>query len=184
MKPNNLTASSILKDFYEDDDVPKTPSSGQALFKEILLSYKLLFADDRRARTIYCKKERERAQLARGTPDEPCLDNLCGMNFPRKASLSIFGSPLTISYSKGADFPLLADRLSELQSYISSQQPNRLTALWHDRRNLLSWYTFWAVLIFGVMGIACSIIQTALAVVQTAIAWKTYQAQLASVPTP
>ncbi len=104
------------------------------------------------------------------------------MNLTRKFYLSTFRSPITVSYSKTTDFPLLADRLSQLQSYISAQQPNKLTALWYDRRNLLSWYTFWAVLIFGVVGIACSIIQTALAVVQTAIAWKAYQAQLASVP--
>ena len=177
-------AGSILDDFYDDDEVPKKPSSGHPLFKEILLSYKLLFADDRQSRTIYRRKERERAKLARGTPTEPCLDNLCGLNLPCKSYLSTFRSPLTVSYSKTTDFPLLADRLSELQSYISSQQPNRLTALWHDRRNLLSWYTFWAVLIFGVVGIACSVIQTVLATVQTAIAWKAYQAQLASVPVP
>jgi hypothetical protein len=184
LQTSELTECSILNDFYDDNDVPRTRSPGHPLFKEILLSYKLLFADDRQARFVFRKTERGRAELARGTPIEPCLDNLCGMNVPRKSSLRIFRSPLTVSYSKTTDFPLLADRLSELQSYISAQQPNRLTALWHDRRNLLSWYTFWAVLIFGIVGISCSIIQTALAVVQTAIAWKTYQAQLASVPSP
>ncbi|KAJ5611752.1 hypothetical protein N7528_008857 [Penicillium herquei] len=144
----------------------------------------LIFADDSQARSIFHKEEKERARIARGTPTEPYLDKLCGEKSPYKSYLPTFGSPLTVSYSKSRDFPYLAGRLSDLQSYIRSQQPNRLTALWYDRRNLLSWYTFWTVLVFGVVGISCSIIQTILGMIQTVIAWKTYQAQLASVQSP
>lgn len=133
---------------------------------------------------MYRRKERERARAAREIPTDPCLDNLCGMDLARRSFLDSFRSPVTLSYSKTKDFPLLAERLSDLQSYIVAQQPNRLTALWHDRRSLLSWYTFWTVLLFGFVGIVCSIIQTFLAVAQTAIAWKTYQAQLAYPPGP
>ncbi|KAJ5710115.1 hypothetical protein N7493_009707 [Penicillium malachiteum] len=182
---NNTPCESILNDFYDDPVLsPRILSSAHPLFKEILLSYRLIFADDSQARSIFHKKEKESARISRGTATEPYLDKLCGEKPRYKSYLPTFGSPLTVSYSKSRDFPYLAGRLSDLQSYIRAQQPNRLTALWYDRRNLLSWYTFWTVLVFGVVGISCSVIQTILGVIQTVIAWKTYQAQLASVQGP
>ena len=165
--------------------ISEKPGQGHPLFREILLSYKVLVADDRQARALYWHKERDRAGQARGFPSDPCLDQLCGgMELMRRSFLHSSLSPVTLSYSKSRDFPFLADRLADLQAYILAQQPNRLSALWHDRRNLLSWYTFWTVLLFGLVGIACSIIQTGLAVFQTAIVWKTYQAQLRELQPP
>ena len=98
--------------------------------KEIRRSYRLIFSDDSRARSFYIQKERKRA--ASDGKNDLYLDKLC----TEKVSE---GGVLQTSYSKTKDFPILAERLSIIQEHIMRQNPNTLTLLWRDRRNLLQW---------------------------------------------
>ncbi|KAK0728334.1 hypothetical protein B0T26DRAFT_672878 [Lasiosphaeria miniovina] len=52
------------------------------------------------------------------------------------------------SYSSQGDFPFLGQRLAKLQEFTHRQQPSELWDLRRDRRNLLQWYTFWAVMVY------------------------------------
>ena len=136
--------------------------------QEILLSYRLLFADDSRARKIWRQKERTKAKTAAGGECDPALEKLCGSRDS--------GGPLNgrLSYSMTSDFPIFAQRLQLIQDDILRQQPNRLSALWHDRREPLRWYTFWAVLAIGFIGLVLAVFQCVASGIQTVYTVKAY----------
>lgn len=79
-----------------------------------------------------------------------------------------------MSYSQ---FPMYEDRLRELRSYMDSQQPKGLGALWKDRRNSNTYYTFWFVTIFGGLSVFLATCGLAVSIAQT---W----AQFQSIPSP
>ncbi|KAI7786143.1 phosphotransferase [Diaporthe eres] len=70
------------------------------------------------------------------------------------------------TYRSDSDFPNLGDRLLELQDFVVSQDCGTLRALWYDVRDLNRFWTFWAVVVFGVTSIVLSMIQTVLAGLQ------------------
>jgi hypothetical protein len=142
--------------------------------KEVLLSYRLLFGDDKASRKLYRTRERSKATTRSGVEDEPVLDSLCGLETREYSFLSEMLAPVRVSYSVTNDFPLLGGRLLEVQEYIAAQRPSRLSSLWRDRRDLLSWYTFWMVLFFGAVSLLCSILQVALGAAQVFFAYKSY----------
>ena len=74
-----------------------------------------------------------------------------------------------ISYSQ---FPIYEQRLRELRSYMDSQQPKGLRALWKDKRNSNTYYTFWFVVVFGSLSVLLGFCGLAVAIAQT---WAQYQ---------
>ena len=74
-----------------------------------------------------------------------------------------------ISYSQ---FPIYADRLRELRIYMDSQQPTGLRALWKDRRNSNTYYTFWFVTIFGSLSVFLAACALAVGIAQTWAAFR------------
>ena len=74
-----------------------------------------------------------------------------------------------ISYSQ---FPIYADRLRELRTYMDSQQPTGLRALWKDRRNSNTYYTFWFVTIFGTLSVFLATCALAVSIAQTWAAFR------------
>jgi hypothetical protein len=92
--------------------------------------------------------------------------------------------PLKESYSKTADFPILADRLERLQRFVDGQQPSQLKGLWRDDRDLMRWYTLWAVIGLGLFAGVLALVQVGIGIIQTVIAWKSYQLQAPSSPLP
>ena len=67
------------------------------------------------------------------------------------------------SYSAHYNFPIFGSRLLALQEYNLQQQPRRVGDLWHDRRNPLQWYTFWAVIWVGGITIILGFLQVGVA---------------------
>lgn len=137
----------------------------------MLLSYQLLFGDDRRSRKVYAQTERNLAYQSRGGVDDQVLDKLC--RYKESGSLKT-----RTSYSKNQHFPILGYRLAVIQEDIDHMQLNRITALWRDRRDLSRWYTFWAVLIIGGIGVILAAIQTCFTVIQTIYTIKAYRKSL------
>ena len=131
-----------------------------------MLSLRLLFRDDRRARRIFQRQERARA-ITSGIID-PWLDNLCGAT--HSTSILSWGSPVRETYSAKSDFPIFASRLHKVQEYVTGIQPNRIVSLWRDRRDLQRWYTIWAVLIIGGISVLLAIAQIWLSAAQVGIA--------------
>lgn len=74
-----------------------------------------------------------------------------------------------ISYSQ---FPIYAGRLRELRTYMDSQQPTGLRALWKDRRNSNTYYTFWFVTIFGSLSVFLATCALAVSIAQTWASFK------------
>ena len=144
----------VLDDFYEDGDRPAGFTSPHFV-QEYLLSYKLLFAASRGARKSWRQEERMKASDAAGSFCDPILEELCGS----KERIFLEGRHGQLSYSTTNDLAVFAQRLQVIQDEILRQQPNRLSALWNDGREPLRWYTFWAVLVMGIVGLVLAISQ-------------------------
>jgi hypothetical protein len=137
--------------------------------REILLSYDLIFSDDR-SRKLFRKMHRLDLEESEDVVFDFRLDEIC-----QSSSSGRFLFKET--YNKHDDFPLLSARLTIVHDYIERQRPSRVKTLWQDRRNLLSWYTLWAVIALGLAGLLLSILQLLFGVMQTVFAYKAYRLQ-------
>jgi hypothetical protein len=161
----------MVNTFFFEAEIPKD-FSWTNMMKEIMLTYCILFRDDRKSRKIYQLRERARARFINGSDSK--LDTLCGADW----STSIFAStPVKESYDSEVDFPILSRRLHRLQDYMLSIQPNRVLSVWRDRRDLTRWYTLWAVLIIGGISVVLGIIQLFLSAAQVGIAAESLELQ-------
>lgn len=144
------------------------------LNQEVLMSYRLLFGQTGASR----KRVRTQLQsIKQNLGYDEFLERICCQ--PSKQLRKLPSSLWPIScrkvvedtlqeedtYSSQDDFPLLGQRLVKLQEYNLRQQPSRLRDLWRDRRNPLTWYTFWVVLIFGSVSITIALLQLAVAII-------------------
>ncbi|KAF2759932.1 hypothetical protein EJ05DRAFT_315466 [Pseudovirgaria hyperparasitica] len=146
---------SLLSSYYDAYSKPDGFST-KALLEEIRLSYSLVFGDDRRAREHFRRVVAKRA-IVSGNIDI-CLRDL--------VKQSADTSSRTTAYSIHTNFPILGPRLLLLQEYISRQDPGTIKMLWQDRRDLLRWYTFWIVTIFGGVGLLFALGQFVLQAIQ------------------
>lgn len=71
-----------------------------------------------------------------------------------------------------SDFPLLGERLLQLQRYNDQQIPTRVKTMIRDKRDLAQWYTLWAVLLVGGLSVLLSIPQLGVAIAQLVVAVK------------
>ncbi|KAI9772632.1 MAG: hypothetical protein M1840_000226 [Geoglossum simile] len=166
----NSALAKFVDDYYDEFTRPDAFST-QALLREILLSFRLIFGDNSDSRSFYRKRAKIDAEK-NGSLD-PILDQLCG----KRPSVSNPGedwlpSQTTESYEKQDTFPLLTPRLNVLQKYILRQQPSRWRSLWDDRRDLTRWYTVWVVAIFGVLSVFLSIVQIILGAIQVSLGYQ------------
>ncbi|KAF5000629.1 hypothetical protein FDECE_11166 [Fusarium decemcellulare] len=181
----SLVRHSISDDF---DPLPAEDNVRRytTLEQEILLSYRLLFAQSSASRKLI------RGELAQLRRDGQLVDDLLSMLCERKcrtgmlwwskmdkdfSELSPDLWPISCRnseqhlqerdvYNAVDDFPRLGWRLLRVQKFNLRQQPSKLTDLWRDRRNPLQWYTFWAVLIIGGMANIIGLFQLVVAVYQ------------------
>lgn len=169
-----LTSFSILETYFDRRTRP-AEFSASGYLEEILFSYALIFRDEEKSRKLYRKHQRLRASEARGGVDEPLLDSMCGLHSTGEIRKSQ-GVKVLHSVTK-ADIPILWTRLQELQDFILQEQPWDLQTLWQDRRDLLRWYTLWALLVLGVIGIVLALVQIALSAAQVSLAYRALQLQ-------
>jgi hypothetical protein len=66
-----------------------------------------------------------------------------------------------------AQFPIFETRLRQLRHYMDSQKPRGLRQLWKDNRDSLNYYTFWGVIIFGLLSVFLTFFSLAVSVAQT-----------------
>ncbi|KAF2017326.1 hypothetical protein BU24DRAFT_440329 [Aaosphaeria arxii CBS 175.79] len=130
------------------------------LLRETLLSYRLLFGQNKASRRLFRSLD-PFGDLPEGCKDRN-LSELCG----RKQSN--FGTQLTErdSYILSKDFPILRIRLAVLAHHFSNKRPKTWKELWNDKRDSASWFTFWAVLIVGGIAIILAFVQVILQIVQ------------------
>ena len=148
----------------------------QAFKQEVLLSYRVIFGQNEASRKLF--RNEERSAAGQTQPVDPLLDLLCGHVLKRKRQdLPTDLWPLSCRdpqghlqeqdvYSTTTDFPTLGPRLLRLQAYSLRQTPSKIRDLWRDFRTPLQWYTFWAVVLFGGLGVCLGTLQTLLAIAQ------------------
>ena len=134
------------------------------LLQEIVLSYRLLFGQSRRSRSLF-----RRLRPFASTPHEghdQFLSQICGKKR--------FNCPITIvereEYDLAGDFPHLRCRFVRLSKYASNKKPRSIRQLWGDKRDSAAWLTFWSVLIFGSVSILLGVVQTVFQIMQYALA--------------
>jgi hypothetical protein len=133
------------------------------LLREILLSYRLLFAQNKASRNLF------RSLSPFGDLPEGCEDGglweLCGKE---QSSFEAWQRDHD-SYVLRRDFPVLRSRLAVLAQHFSNKRPRTWKELWNDKRDSSSWFTFWAVLIIGGMSILLAFVQVVLQIVQVSL---------------
>lgn len=133
------------------------------LLRETLLSYRLLFGQNKASRRLF------RSLNPFGDLPERCKDRslseLCG----RKQSGFETQLPERDSYVLSKDFPILRSRLAVLAYHFSNKRPRTWKELWNDKRDSASWFTFWTVLIFGGIAIILAFVQVVLQIVQVSL---------------
>ncbi|KAE9367031.1 hypothetical protein N431DRAFT_82491 [Stipitochalara longipes BDJ] len=68
------------------------------------------------------------------------------------------------SYS---EFTVFENRIRQLVYYMDTQKPQGFRQLWRDKRDTLSYYTFWGVIIFGSLSIFLALFSLAVSIAQT-----------------
>ncbi|KUJ20455.1 uncharacterized protein LY89DRAFT_771366 [Mollisia scopiformis] len=168
LNPSDDTFLSIItKDFYTEEECPTEGHFPQNPMKEIILSYALLFHDWRLARKIQRREERNRAStttMSGIAKVDPWLDKLCGMDLPNSIFSSMWSEHgIRETYDANSQFLILSGRLKIIHDYVEGIQPSRFSSLCNDKRDLRLWYTVWAVLIVGGIGLILSAAQVAIA---------------------
>ncbi|KAL8783049.1 MAG: hypothetical protein Q9213_004896 [Squamulea squamosa] len=158
-KPRTDTPYSIL----DDDSGPEGPTVmaqdvvNRSMFQETLLTYRLLFGQNRHSQWLYRTKEKKRAS-ANGQTD-PLLNRLCG---DRKDISNLTEEDIFYEeafYDSAIDFPNYEKRLTVLHNYISPRKPQNVMDLWRDRRDLERWVVIWFVIILTIVTVVQSAIQ-------------------------
>lgn len=163
--------SRILGGFHNDYTRPED-FSAEKLFDEIIKSYHVLFRDDPSARKFY-RRQRKTIRAGLGVPSvDPCLDHECGYkqrHDPQQAT-----SEILEIYRKSVFFPILSDRLTELQNFAAEEQTNKFWAPLRDKSDTKERSQFIVVVIFGVIALLLATLNTILAAFQTAYSIKSY----------
>ncbi|KAG9250321.1 uncharacterized protein F5Z01DRAFT_666467 [Emericellopsis atlantica] len=153
-----------------------------ALYREILLSYRILFGRCSKSRTLLLQALA--LQDTHATAVDPFLLTVCtqspsprwpwqrpGSGFPSclfpASAIDVNGQLQELNtYSARDHFPIFGHMLLSLQRYNLRQQPSRLRDLWRDQRNPLQWYTFWAVIWVGGASLLLSFLQLSVGAAQ------------------
>ncbi|KAL8661628.1 MAG: hypothetical protein Q9202_005394 [Teloschistes flavicans] len=153
------------------DDSYRTPSavaqSHNMMFREALLSYRLLFGQDERSRKLYNAHEIGPAGVDDQQQPDGLLMRLCG----GKERLSSLISDDSIHekdvYDTAADFPFYSERLIRIKEFAESIRAHHgIRSLWYDGRWLKEWVL--ACMIGGV-NILWAIVEISLAIAQAVL---------------
>ncbi|KAJ5124772.1 uncharacterized protein N7515_008597 [Penicillium bovifimosum] len=134
---------------------------------EVLLSYRLLFGQTKKSRSLFRSME-PFLRTEQNTRDS-LLFSLCGMRSLNMFLLDLLRDWNMVEKEKyylPNDFPILRYRIVVLQRYLSASGPRTWLQLWRDNRNSANWMTFWAVIIFGAFGSLMALLQVILQSVQ------------------
>lgn len=129
---------------------------------EILLSIYIIFGQVEKARRFYSPNK-----VFTGThrnEHDNLLSMLCGGNWPFLYSTN--GPRSSGIYYLSRDFPMMQSKLDFLNTVIQHKEPRSFSQLWKDKRNTHQWYTFWAIIFYGTLGLVIALAQLAVAVIQ------------------
>jgi hypothetical protein len=130
----------------------------EQFLREVLLSYRLLFAQSARSRKLF--RQFYTTSDFHSQPIDPLLFPLCTQK--RIGHCSVILPTDRPLYLAARDFPVLYDRIELIANDLKDARPSTIVGLIKDRRNVLQYWTFWLVAIFGGISIVLSFIQVML----------------------
>lgn len=139
-------------------------AANKSLHREILLSYRLLFGQDKSSRGMFNNLEIKKAGV--GGILDPVLVQLCGQ--PRQLSKIIDDDTLVEQdfYDNVVEFPFFGPELIRLQKYVRSRKPRQYLDVWRDTRDPFQWLTLWLLVIIGGLAMFFSFLQSIASVIQ------------------
>lgn len=84
----------------------------------------------------------------------------------------ILSAALRKGFVRYAQFPIFETRLRQLRHYMDNQKPRGFRQLWVDRRDSLNYYTFWGVIIIGVLTILLALVSLAVSIAQAVASFR------------
>ena len=138
------------------------------LLQETLLSYRLLFGQKKSARR-YFRELRPFEGLPSDLQDKSLM-TICGKKRPH-LSYSVNEREV---YDLSQDFPVLRSRIVVLIQHLASKRPRTWKELWRDKRDSANWYTFWAVLVIGGLGVLLGFVQVVLQIAQVSFQFSSH----------
>ncbi|KAI9668387.1 MAG: hypothetical protein M1831_001141 [Alyxoria varia] len=162
------------------------------LLLEILISYRFLFGQTKQGRQLYrkiklssectsadigepVKKDVSSSDAQKTGPrlgycsaniEDPLLTDLCSR---KHCNYSFVLDNQRDAYDTGRDLVILKSRVVNLQRYLSQKKPRTWRELWHDKRDSAQWFTFWAVLMIGGLGVVLAFMQVVLQAIELGI---------------
>jgi hypothetical protein len=122
-------------------------------FREVLLSYRLLFGQNKRSRRAFSSRIAGWQKEWISTPNDPKLpvdpillilgSQGCEAREAQQIYDEIDAEDPADRYSSTSYFQFLGKRLLELQNHVQGHSSQSLLALWYDRRSVQWWWTFW-----------------------------------------
>jgi hypothetical protein len=126
------------------------------LLHEIILSYRLLFGQEKKSRRLFQSMEPFKGEPSNA--HDSLLLQLCSS---KTVILPILCKEREF-YRLGRDFPILRSRIASLLQQMTDLKPRGWKEIWNDKRDSAQWYTFWAVIVFGGSWIALVFIRVVL----------------------
>lgn len=105
------------------------------MYREVLLSYRLIFGQDKSSRKAWRKFYK--AQNVPPGVEDPLLQRLCGKDCRDETTYKEIKAPdVAPQYSSSEDFPFWGARLLKIQQFVVNKNPSDWKTLWNDRRDL------------------------------------------------
>lgn len=157
-----LLSRGLIFSFSSIEGFPEDPRANEEeisqFLQEVLLSYRLLFAQSAPSRRLF--RQIYTMSDLRNHPADSLLFQLCTQKrIGQKWTVLPADKPL---YFAARDFPVLYDRIELLSKDLRDARPSSILGLIRDRRNVLQYWTFWLVAIFGGISILLSLAQVIL----------------------
>ncbi len=128
----------------------------EEFFKEILLSYRVIFGQDERSWKAFSRMFPAWEDRPQSSSDpawepnwdcDPLLHIICGRSAEtpetRKIYEDVDANEPTNNYVPHANFRFFGQRFLDLQDFIDQHQPRNVRGLLNDRRDVAAWYTLW-----------------------------------------
>ncbi|RDW59781.1 hypothetical protein BP6252_12868 [Coleophoma cylindrospora] len=146
---NSAGNNFMFRDPDEHDDA-------KLFYREILLSYRLLFGQNYKSYNRFTMPKETEMQ-------DPLLKVLCSQSYdddePSEVYYLIDANHPARTYCARNDFPFLGERLLKIQSHVRDLQPHSIREIWNDTRNLPYWWGFWTAIAFGALSILLQALQ-------------------------
>ncbi|KAL8982858.1 MAG: hypothetical protein Q9205_002759 [Flavoplaca limonia] len=157
---------SIIDDWRQPVSAAVDPN--RSMFREALLSYRLLFGQSSDSRRLFRSHEKSRA--SQGGCTDQLLVRLCGQSRTIVQTTDDDTFYEQAFYDSVIDFPHYGHRLEELQRYVSARKSRNIKDLWQDRRDIERWVLIWYVLMLTIVTTVLALVQIGLGACQVRLA--------------